>query len=1167
MNRFIGSGRVKEGGQLAVHKSDFNTHVNGGDFRHTANQIDVVKLANLNGTEVQTVLEELNNSVNSGGTGYISIGNIDGYALGKYNVGSEETPTLTDALESAFVDSRLQNGGVILILAGTYYLYDTVIIPAGITIMGESTGSLIIGQMNERPMFIVNYPDPIYNIGGDSGSGETSIFLNYKTTTFSHLMLADNLDGYAASGGPTMVTVPIIQCKSSSDLVLNHVSFFGRLNSGTITGRTKTLSAVSYVAGGGSSSSLRVNDCFFDGLKLGIDFIPTSSFNFLSVKGCKAKIYGTEDASIPDESLNCFINTTYCNVSIVDNFFYATGSQVSTMIAIISDDGNHSNKMVVSGNYGITSGNFGNLVKNLSGASLVMNLNGNYWGQNLDSPWYLVVGGTDNGSPGGDIFGSGAIDIVLSLALNNSFTGTVIVNPGTYTVTGTATSSNNFANIKFIGNKNGKNYPVFNLNLTPSDTDTLGNRPLALGNHLESIQFNSVGHRHSIRPGFHPTSVSGQDAGNSMTVMDCIFINTSLYALPLGNTAWEDSLGNTATTNISVKNCYFLQDGTFTDTTSIVLPPANTVKIDECMITGNGYALSLGTPGYTGLEGYENFSITNCVFDLTGYSITAASALDSNYITIYTSSAFVNIDNCQIYCTTTLADSTPISTSLLDSNTFNKFIYIKGKTININRSLIVGPTQSFEVSSISYALPTVFIEPILSAKITNSQFISGYLPLQVGGASSLSDTSYRDGIIIDSCQFESYSQTVIDFDLNLVNYQYKIPYISITKCNFFSGSAGLYPALHSYATSNYFTVGIIQIYAGECNVFLDQNNLIGSLSTVSGFFNVVGIMVDNYFSPGATDGDMATNTIVTNNSLVTTNNYTSASSIKSAAVLWLCSPVIQVFNNYISMDNQAAISSSFIGCLVLENILTTTGHSICHVSGNTFARKSLAGNNTSLARGYLQITADSATNGFIVDNYFDQATYNGSSTSLLENNSDSTIGWTFQRNKNQTSSAIALFPTGVTSIAYGSLAGSNTLVLDGYVSSSSNILSNLTNTDRVTFSYASGDANSTTEFSWSINVSEILPPDVTITGVSFTYQASAVPSTTKSLVATLKNINGTDTDSITFSDTDAHTSSMTLNYDHNTISGTKDIFSIKATINSSSLLSVYIYAVTFTYRW
>ena len=39
-DRYIGSGRPIEGGFLATNKQDFNAHVTGGDFRHTADQID-----------------------------------------------------------------------------------------------------------------------------------------------------------------------------------------------------------------------------------------------------------------------------------------------------------------------------------------------------------------------------------------------------------------------------------------------------------------------------------------------------------------------------------------------------------------------------------------------------------------------------------------------------------------------------------------------------------------------------------------------------------------------------------------------------------------------------------------------------------------------------------------------------------------------------------------------------------------------------------------------------------------------------------------------------------------------------------------------------------------------------------------------------------------------
>lgn len=54
--RYPGVNRAREGGVFGTHKQDFNAHVTGGDWRHTASQIDVTP-ALLGGSTVQDNLE------------------------------------------------------------------------------------------------------------------------------------------------------------------------------------------------------------------------------------------------------------------------------------------------------------------------------------------------------------------------------------------------------------------------------------------------------------------------------------------------------------------------------------------------------------------------------------------------------------------------------------------------------------------------------------------------------------------------------------------------------------------------------------------------------------------------------------------------------------------------------------------------------------------------------------------------------------------------------------------------------------------------------------------------------------------------------------------------------------------------------------------------------
>ena len=93
--RFIGSGRLKEGGFLAVHKQDFNVHYRGEDFRHGAPDIDMEPpLTVLDNAfyhvNVQGTLELLADYLSKLGLGdFVSIGTVDN--PGDFNVDTLNT--------------------------------------------------------------------------------------------------------------------------------------------------------------------------------------------------------------------------------------------------------------------------------------------------------------------------------------------------------------------------------------------------------------------------------------------------------------------------------------------------------------------------------------------------------------------------------------------------------------------------------------------------------------------------------------------------------------------------------------------------------------------------------------------------------------------------------------------------------------------------------------------------------------------------------------------------------------------------------------------------------------------------------------------------------------------------------------------------------------------
>ena len=63
-------------------------------------------IPNVGGTTVQGTLENLTAIVTASGSGFISIGNVDGYSSGTYNMGTVETPTFAQAFAAAQADER-----------------------------------------------------------------------------------------------------------------------------------------------------------------------------------------------------------------------------------------------------------------------------------------------------------------------------------------------------------------------------------------------------------------------------------------------------------------------------------------------------------------------------------------------------------------------------------------------------------------------------------------------------------------------------------------------------------------------------------------------------------------------------------------------------------------------------------------------------------------------------------------------------------------------------------------------------------------------------------------------------------------------------------------------------------------------------------------------------
>lgn len=157
-------------GRLATDRYDFQSHLDGEnppgftDFRHTADQIDMVTPVIGGATNVQNSLANVAAFIASqsgAGQGFVTVG--DGYdtwhaADGTTNF-DPNIPSLDILLNPVFDAitnntavpagfERIERGGIIIIKAGTYIVNKTINVPPGIFIVGEGYGTKIINATN-----------------------------------------------------------------------------------------------------------------------------------------------------------------------------------------------------------------------------------------------------------------------------------------------------------------------------------------------------------------------------------------------------------------------------------------------------------------------------------------------------------------------------------------------------------------------------------------------------------------------------------------------------------------------------------------------------------------------------------------------------------------------------------------------------------------------------------------------------------------------------------------------------------------------------------------------------------------------------------------------------------------------------------------------------------
>lgn len=1106
---YVGSGRLQEGGALATRKQDFNAHVSGTDFRQMASTVDITAIEGIVGTNVQEALESITAFVTSAGSGFISIGLADGYAQGTYTVGSEGYTTLRDAFNGAVADPRLQNGGVILLLAGTYTTSLTITIPAGITVVGEMAGSIIIGEMVNEPMFQIEGTANRVTIGGDDGFGDLPMDTGSKLegVKFINLMLSDNLDGYAVAGAPSMTSVPMIRCSINSHFTCEQVRFIGRLAQGAPP-RVSTYGAIGYSAGSSSGTHLNLYKCFFDGIMVPVRFTPGGGdVDSLTVESCRARVIGLDDdASDGAQELNCFVNLTACQAIISNNHVCPGPHTYIEYVVNVSTSYGDKSKLIVSGTRGYGAegeDTYGGIAGINSGVEISVMQHGNNWG-NKTGEWYVVAGL--------DYLGAGAIDAIVT----NEAYGSAIV----YVYGGSQImTSNGNSSLRLVGI--GK--PRISLdNITATDSFT-GNKKVIIES-AKNIYFVCE----TALTSFYHTILANKDAGGNLAIDNCTFKNCALVV----NEQIVEEIVIGGTPNylrlIEITNCQFFQDGDYAVNISMVLPAAIVTLVDNCYfyLGGGGYVGGIGdSSSYESVMTDCTVTVSNCIMSLGDEYIDVASPLvgtRDHFFWISESSSRINLVNCKIMASEIYGSTARVDAALLTAGTFTKFIYLNGRNVLVDNCRISSIDSTYTSAAVDYQVAALYIEPTESATINNT--IVGYGMCQVGGTTAFTASSgtgtaasvlRNSGLTVTNSSFlcsptgNQFTAFSVDADLSSIP-TYVRPRIAISGCLFEGeGSDGLWPVQHTaYVGGQHVCQGVLQIYAGMFDVSVSDCVIRGFAYTPmeTEQLEFSGLFINNV------NGDTLSNQLVS--SVNVSNNKIYMQTIiadtvgmddEGVSAVNIKSPIVNINNNYITLYfSGAETSDSYLECLRI-NCDDTVGYGDGMVANNIFSYRSDTNVVGMLKDYFVKINASSARGSFINNSFSDEEVFTstGTSTTNLINLPER---WYVAGNRNYRKTVtvnkavgrISLIDTSSTpNLTGGQLLFGRETTMTSKVYAFG---------DTVTISYV--DTTDLLEFDWIIPAAGIIPEGAKIISATVTRDISTTTPSVKTIQFTASSTTG-----------------------------------------------------------
>lgn len=360
-------------GRIAADLFDFLKHVEGTAFKHTASQITTSPGVG-GATDVQGSLDNVNTFIASladQGKAFIAI--PDGYnsyinpAPNFYF--SNTIPALNTFLTPLFAAitaggamptgySRLKNGGILYLPAGTYYITDTVIVPPGIILLGEGYLTKIINatalDLSVSPPIVngLATPKPVFAIGTDTSRSVNDdvidsddvngSFMFGKSTKFMNFIIGDNFIEPTSLGDlnyklpqNTSGNTPLILQNQGSNFELLNMYLVGRASTTGTAVDSATQFAIRLDTTQVPGSYLKVDNCFIDGFSIPIAFNASAgSADYLEVGNSKIKAYGYlgADATTPDN--NCVFFTNDSNIRIINNSLFGNHSALLTILFI-----------------------------------------------------------------------------------------------------------------------------------------------------------------------------------------------------------------------------------------------------------------------------------------------------------------------------------------------------------------------------------------------------------------------------------------------------------------------------------------------------------------------------------------------------------------------------------------------------------------------------------------------------------------------------------------------------------------------------------------------------------------------------------------------------------------------------------------------------------------